>query len=393
MAEPLPCWLSIIGIGEDGLSGLAPAARAALDAADSVFGGSRHLELGGVAAKGRHWPVPFSLEPLLALRGQRVAALVSGDPFWFGAGSLLANRLPAEEWRAFPAPSCFALAASRLGWALEDVTCLGLHARPFESLRPHLAAGARLFCLVADGKAPARLAAFLSGAGFGASAITVLERLGGPHERIRTCRADEISLDDIAAPVMVAAELQGGPGLPAVPGLPDELFAHDGQITKAPIRAVTLSALGPRRGELLWDIGAGSGSIAVEWCRAGGQAFAIEAKPARAANIRENISRFGLSEQLRVIEGMAPAALDGLAEPDAIFIGGGADAAVLEAVLAMPARLVVNAVTLETEALLMAAAARHGGALMRFDYQLATSLGQLTGWQPARPILQWRLTR
>ncbi|KAF0227337.1 MAG: precorrin-6Y C5 15-methyltransferase / precorrin-8W, partial [Beijerinckiaceae bacterium] len=394
MADPVPPrpWLSIVGIGEDGLDGLTSGARAALDEADIVFGGDRHLKLGKVEARGSAWPIPFSTEPLLALRGKRVAALVSGDPFWFGAGSSLAKQLAREEWRAFPAPSCFSLAASRLGWPLEEATCLGLHAAPFETLRPHLQPGSRLLCLVADAAAPARLAAYLSDTGFGDSRVIVLEALGGPHERIRTARADAFAIEDIAVPVMVAFQAEGGPALPRTPGLPDALFTHDGQITKSPIRALTIAALAPCIGERLWDIGAGSGSISVEWCLAGGVAIAIETRADRAGNIRANAARFGLAHRLGVVEGRAPEALAGLALPDAIFIGGGADAALLEIALAAlrpGGRLVANAVTLETETLLMRAFAENGGSLLRLDLATAQPLGGMQGWQPSRPLLQW----
>ena len=240
------------------------------------------------------------------------------------------------------------------------------------------------------------LALWLEGAGFGASRMIVLERLGGPHERIREGTAGAFTLGEIAAPVMVALEIAGGAGLPLSPGLPEALFAHDGQITKAPVRALTLAALAPRKGERLWDIGAGSGSVSVEWCLAGGEALAIEARPERVANIRENATRFGIMHRLGVVEGHAPAALDGLPAPDAIFIGGGADQPMLYAALAALAaggRLVVNAVTLESEALLIAASAEHGGTLMRFDYAIAEPLGRMRGWRHSRPILQWRVVR
>lgn len=389
-------WLTVIGLGEDGAAGLCPAARAALLEADSVFGAPRHLALAGVDDRGVAWPVPFSIQPLLEQRGRRVVALVSGDPFWFGAGSTLARALPPEEWRAFPAPSTFSRAAARLGWPLEETTCLGLHAAPFETMLVHLAPGARLLCLLRDGAAPAALAAFLVAQGFGESRLMVLEALGGPRERIRAAGAAAFALGDIGAPVAVAIAVAGGPGLPRVPGLPDDLFAHDGQITKAPVRALTLAALAPRRGERLWDIGAGSGSVSVEWCLAGGRAIAIEAKPSRAGNIRANAARFGVPDRLTLVEGHAPAVLDGLPAPDAVFIGGGADAALLDALwtrLPAGARLVANAVTLETESLLLAAQAEKGGTLLRVELASAVPLGRLRGWQPARPLVQWSVVR
>ena len=416
MSEP---WLSIIGIGEDGLSGLPRASRAALDAAAQVWGAPRHLALADVGARGREWPVPFSLDGLLAARRGPTAMLVSGDPFWHGAGGSVAAHLNPEEWRAFPAPGVFSLAAARLGWRIEDTLCLGLHAAPFARLRPELAAGRQVICTMRDINAPAELAAWLTAQGFGASAFWVLERLGGPMERIRRTTAESLAADlaalakdttsgndrapgpdpsvsaRIAAPVAVAIETAGGPGLPRSPGLPEALFAHDGQITKSPVRALTLAALAPRTGELLWDLGAGSGSVSVEWCLAGGRAVAVERRADRAATIRANATSFGVDHRLTVIQA-DHAALPDLPAPAAVFVGGGLNAALFKALwgrLAPGTRLVVNAVTLETETLLAQLCAAHGGELLRIDLARAAPLGTMTGWQPARPVVQWSVTR
>lgn len=342
--------------------------------------------------------MPFSIAPVLAARGRRVAVLASGDPFWHGAGGSLAARLDPAEWRAFPAPSAFALAAARLGWRLEETTCLGLHAAPFARLRPHLAPGARLLCLLRDGAAAGELAGWLTAQGFGAARLHVMEALGGPRERIRAQRAAAFALDDVAAPVLAAVEAEGGPALPRASGLADALFSHDGQITKRPVRALTLSALAPCPGAHLWDLGAGSGSIAVEWCLAapGATADAVELRPERTANIGANVAAFGLEGRLSVREGRAQDALGGLAAPDAVFVGGGADAALLAALwerLAPGVRLVVNAVTLGTEALLLEWSERAGGTLLRIELAEAAPLGALRGWRPARPIVQWSVTR
>ncbi|MCF4167389.1 precorrin-6y C5,15-methyltransferase (decarboxylating) subunit CbiE [Zavarzinia compransoris] len=394
MAEP---WLSIIGIGEDGLAGLGVSSRNALAAAEFVFGGPRHLALAGVGARGRPWPVPFDIGPVIACRGRRTAVLASGDPFWHGAGAVLARALEAGEWVAYPAPSTFALAAARLGWALECTACLGLHAAPFEGMLTHLRAGARLLCLLRDGAAPARLAAWLCDRGFGDSRLHVLEALGGPRERIRATRARDFALDDVATPVAIAIEAAGPPGLPRAPGLPDDRFVHDGQITKAPVRALTLSALAPRGGEMLWDLGAGSGSIAVEWClAAGGRAVAVERRADRLAGLDANLAAFGLRDRVTVIGGEWADALPDLPAADAVFVGGGATAATLAALWARlrpGARLVINAVTLETEHLLAEAAARLGGTLLRFELAEAKPLGSFRGWVPARPIVQWSVTK
>lgn len=393
MSDP---WLTIIGITEDGPDGLPGASLRALAAAEIVFGGPRHLALAGVGARGRAWPVPFDLAPLLALRGRRVAALVSGDPFWCGAGGGIAAVLERHEWHALPAPGVLSLAAARLGWRLEDTVTLGLHAAPFARLRPHLARGCRIIATLRDGDAPAALARWLVEQGAGAARLTVLERLGGPSERIRSTRADEVALT-CAAPVAVAidgADLPRGFGLPAVPGRADGLFTHDGQITKSPIRALTLAALAPHAGEVLWDIGGGSGSVAVEWALAGGRAVTVEPRADRIATIRANIDAFGLGGRVTVIEGSAPEALPP-GTPDAVFVGGGASKALLEALWArLPsgARLVANAVTLETESLLARWHADHGGRLLRIDIAEAAPLGRMRGWTPARPIVQWSVT-
>lgn len=394
-------WLTIIGLGEDGLEGLPPASRAALAAAEVVAGSARHLALlPRLAAERLEWPVPFAdgIPRLLALRGRRVTMLASGDPFWFGAGTSVTCHLARGEWQALPAPSTFGLAAARLGWALEQVSCLGLHAAPLARLRPHLCAGARLLVLLRDGGAVADLARFLVESGFGATGLTVLESLGGPRERRRETSAASFRLSDVAHPVAVALQVAGdGPALPRSAGLPDALFAHDGQITKRRVRALTLSALAPCAGERLWDIGAGSGSVGIEWLLAHPrcEAVAIEADPNRAARLRGNAERLGV-DRLVLVTGTAPAALAGLATPDAVFIGGGLSDPLLDAlwqILPRGRRVVANAVTLESEALLASWQARAGGSLIRIDMAEAEPLGTRRGWRCAYPLVQWSVTR
>ena len=384
--------MTIIGIGEDGLSGLSEASRKTLAEAEIVFGGLRHLVLADVGDRGRPWPVPFDASGVLAYRGRATVVLASGDPFWHGVGSLLAERLDRSEWVAHPALSTFSLAASRLGWPLESVTCLGLHAAPFERLVPHLAQGERIICLLRDGGAAIGLAEWLTARGWGASQLWTLAALGGQRDSLTQHRADSYAGDPAATLVAVALEARGSNGLPRSSGLSDALFVHDGQITKRPIRALALAMLAPRRGERLWDIGAGSGSISIEWALHGGTAVAIEARSDRAANIVKNAEAFGLTHRITAVEGMAPAILSELEKPHAVFFGGGLDTAMFEGIWPLiPAgtRLVAHAVTLETEALLSELHQRHGGELMRIEISHAGALGRYRAFEPARPVVQW----
>lgn len=394
-------WLSVVGIGEDGLAGLGQAARDAIAEAEIVFGGARHLELAAPAITGeaRPWPSPFlaAIDAVLAERGRAICVLASGDPFHYGVGATLARHLDASQMAVYPHNSAFSLAAGRLGWALQDITSLSLHGRPLDLIRPYLHPAARILALTSDEHGPAALAKLLTETGFGISILTVLEALGGPRERIRSQVAMSFALSDIDPLNICAVTVVPLPGariLPLTPGLDDALFEHDGQITKREIRALTLSALAPRRGELLWDIGAGSGSIAIEWLLADPsmKAIAIEANPERCARIRHNAANFGVPD-LQLVEGTAPAALTDLESPHAIFIGGGGSApGVLDAAttaLRPGGRLVANAVTLEMEALLLARHAEHGGSLTRIDIARPAPVGSMTAWRPAMPITQW----
>ena len=390
-------WLSIVGIGEDGAEGLSKASLAALAGAQVVFGGPRHLAMVDHPDK-RDWPVPFSIAPVLALRGQRVAVLASGDPFWHGAGGTLAAALVPGEWRAYPAASVFSLAAARRGWRLEETPCLGLHAAPLTRLRPHLAPGARLIVTLRDGAAVADLARWLTVEGFGESRLSVMEHLGGPRERIRDARADAPVPDGIGPLVTVALTVAGeGRVIPCASGLADDLFDHDGQITKRPVRALALSALAPRPGELLWDLGAGSGSVGIEWLLAhpGNRCIGVERDAARAARARSNAATLGV-DRLDLREGAALDLLAGLPDPQAVFVGGGCDTALLAALwdrLPTGTRLVVHAVTLETEALLVLWHGDKGGSLLRIELAEAAPLGRKRGWKSAWPVVQWSVTR
>ncbi len=395
MADP---WLTIIGLGEDGPAGLSEASRKAIDAAEVIFGGPRHLDLAEAGDRGRPWPVPFTIGPVLARPGRATVVLASGDPFCFGVGTVLAEALDPGDWCAHPGPSTAALVAARLGWRGEALQTFGLHAAPFETMANWLAPGRRGILLLRDGDAVGELTAWLAELGFGASRIWVCEALGGPRERIREISASDPAPQDVTAPVAAAVDLSGGAGLPATPGLPDPLFRHDGQITKSPVRALTLSALAPRPGERLWDIGAGSGSVSVEWCRSadGCEALAVEKDEARAANIRANAALFGLAPRLSVHHGSVPEAFEELPDPQAVFLGGGADATTLNALwdrIAPGVRVVANAVTLETMALITEWHGRHGGTLLKIDLAEAAPLGDFTGWAPSRTLVQWSTVR
>jgi precorrin-6Y C5,15-methyltransferase (decarboxylating) len=383
------------------MKGLGDSARAAISSASAVFGGKRHLQLAAPLISGEafHWSMPFdpAMRDVLTLRGKAVCVLASGDPFFFGVGATLSRYISAEEFTAYPSPSAFSLAASRLGWPLQEVETVSLHGRPLDLVRPLLHPGRRIISLTSDEKGPAELASLLAGIGFGSSRLTVLEALGGDAERIRSSRADTFAIDDVNVLNVVAIEVQAEAGARILPlgfGLDDALFEHDGQITKREIRAVTLSSLAPRRGELLWDIGAGSGSIGIEWMLSdpSTRAIAVEANIDRAARIARNAAYFGVPG-LRIIEGTAPAALADLPQPDAIFIGGGGsergllDSAV-EA-LRPGGRLVSNAVTLEMEAVLLTAHAKLGGSLIRLEVSRAAAVGSMQGWKPAMPVTQW----
>jgi precorrin-6Y C5,15-methyltransferase (decarboxylating) len=385
-------WLRLVGIGADGLDSLSPSARRAIESATLVFGAPRQLELvSTVARETMRWPSPLAdgIPQVFARRGQPTCVLASGDPFWYGIGASLAPRLVRGEFVCFPAPSSVSLAASRLGWALQDVDLVSLHGRALREVVRYLQPGRRVIALSWDARTPRELAALLVERGFAATTMHVLEQLGA-DERVRSTSAAEFALTDVADLNLVALELAGdGYALPLRGSLPDALFEHDGQLTKQDVRALTLAALSPRRGELLWDIGAGSGSIAIEWMLAHPScaAIAIERDATRAARIRRNADAFGVA--LQVHEATAP--LDGLPAPDAIFIGGGGRAVFEHAWQALKpgGRLVANGVALETEQHLQSLYARLGGSLRRISIELAEPLGAMTGFRPQRAITQW----
>lgn len=396
-------WLTVVGIGEDGFSGLGKNARRALLGATRVVGGQRQLDLlpACIRAERQAWPSPFSLAPVQTLRGEPVCVLASGDPMLFGVGASLARVVPHEEMLVLPSPSSFSLAAARLGWALQDVVTLSVVARPVAALNAHLHSGVRLLVLSNDGSSPASVAALLRERGFGPSRLCVLEHLGGPAERRIEASAEDWNDPTIAALNLIAIECIASPHaqpLSRVGGLPDSAFKHDGQLTKRDVRAITLARLAPLPGQLLWDVGAGSGSIGIEWMRTypSCRALAIEADSGRQQLIEHNRDALGVPG-LQLIRGKAPQALAGLEHPDAIFIGGGVTReGVLDTCwqqLKPGGRLVANAVTLQSETLLMSWRERHGGELTRIHIAQAQPLGDFDTWRQALPITLLEMTK
>jgi len=396
-------WLTIVGLGEDGLEGLSLTARARIAQARLVVGGARHLQLIG-ATQGEQlaWPSPLqeAFPKILAQRGENVVVLASGDPFFYGVGSLLAQIVPPLEILCLPQPSAFSLAASQLGWPLQDCALVTLHGRALEKIIPHLQPGARILALSWDGDTPAKLAALLRDRGLSASRLTICEAMGGPRELLRTTSAQGFDIAGVDPLNTVALEIlgEGARIPPKTPGLPDDWFEHDGQITKRDMRALTLAQLAPRPREILWDVGAGSGSISIEWLLAdpSTRAIAIEKHPERCARIKRNAANLGVPH-LQLIEGEAPKALTGLEQPDAIFIGGGFTAPGLIdlcwAALKPRGRLVVNAVTLESQADLYAAHTRLGGELVQTQFAHADKIGRFRGFRPMMPSVQWSVTK
>ena len=399
MDEPERPWLTVIGIGDSGIDSLSSEALDALHAAETIFGGERHLAmLKGFSARTIPWALPLKegIAELVAFSGNPTAVLATGDPMWFGIGATLAGTLEPGEMRVLPSPSAFSLAASRLGWPLQDCDCLTVHGRPVEALNRVLAPGARLLAYSQDGESPRAIARLLTGRGFGASRVVVLEHLGGDEERIRAATALDFDLNDVADLNMVAVECVAGRAAeprPLVPGLPDDAFVHDGKMTKRVLRALAIASLEPLPGQLLWDIGAGSGSISVEWMRSarGARAIAIEPVEERCAMIAENAQAFGVPD-LAIVTGEAPEALRGLQAPDAVFVGGGLTDGVFETAFEAlkPGGLIAaHAVTLESEAILLDLHARLGGELMRVGVERAEPVGPYRGFRPAMPVLHW----
>jgi len=409
MTEPAICtgprWLSIVGIGEDGVEGLSSVAAQLIRSAELVVGGARHLELASELIRGRRlaWPSPITdaFPEIERHRGRAVAILASGDPFHFGVGKQIAAFVQADEFICLPQPSAFSLAAARMGWPLQDVSLVTLHGRALNGIIRHLQPGARILALSWDSATPRKLSELLTTHRMGQSRMTVLEAMGGARERIRHATASNFDIEEIqplnTIAIEMVAELEAII-IPLAPGLDDDFFEHDGQLTKREVRAVTLSSLQPLQGQLLWDIGLGAGSVAIEWLlrHPSLRAIGIEARSDRAGRAARNAAALGVPE-LEIVQGRAPEALAGLTRPDAVFIGGGMmDDGVFDAAwsaLKSGGRLVANAVSLETEARLAGYFQHFGGDLVRLQVARADRVGGMSGWRPAMPVTQWRVRK
>ncbi len=398
-------WLSIVGIGEDGLEGLSAIALSVIQQAKVIVGGDRHLAMlpSDDQREKIIWasPITTSVEEIIKRRGESICVLASGDPMCYGIGVTLTRRIPISEITIIPAPSTFSLACARVGWSLTEVETLSLNARPSSLLESYIYPGAKLLILSQGKDTPAVVAEILTNRGYGGSKITVLERMGGIHERIVAGTAASWSKTEIAALNAIAVDCIADAGvipLPRLPGLPDNAYHHDGQLTKREVRAITLAALAPTPGQLLWDVGAGCGSISIEWMRTHQrcQAVAIEQNSSRLLYIADNAATLG-TPNLQIIEGKAPHALKDLPTPDAIFIGGGVTATGLFDVCweALPpgGRLVANVVTVEGEQTLFQWHKRVGGDLTRIAIQRAEPIGKFLGWRAMAPVTQWVIVK
>ena len=399
-------WLTIIGIGDNGLESLTSAARTLFDAAETIIAPERvlaRIDCGARETIAWTFGIKETIALVMARRGTPVTILATGDPMFFGVGATLMRQMEASEMRVIPSPSAFSLAAAKLGWALQDVAMISLHGRSVHGLAAHVQPGARIIALTSSGQTVIEAAQILSARGYGRSEMHVLEHMGGPEERVRVMRADRVAAEKPGIAdfntLAIACEAQPGAALlPSVPGLPDDAFEHDGQLTKREVRAVTLSRLGPVPGGLMWDVGAGCGSIGIEWVRAarGARAIAIEANEARRTMAAHNAVTLG-APGLEIVAGTAPYALANLDMPDAVFIGGGiSNDGVFEAsweALKPFGRMVANAVTVEGEARLFALQSVHGGELTRMQVSRAEPVGRYLGWKPMMPVTIWSVTK
>lgn len=396
-------WLDVIGIGEDGVDGLSASALACLKSADVIIGGDRHHILTpNLKAKRIAWPSPFDamIDEIKSHRGNNIVILVTGDPLWYSVGARLLKAIPKEEVRFHPQLSAFQWAACRMGWSIADCETITIHGRPDSQFLPHLAPNVRMLLLTQDSESPKNVASMLTKLGFGKSRMTVLAALGGAgEERFESTAGDwGPTVPDFHTLAIECIGDESARWFSRVGGLPDDAFLHDGQMTKKVVRSATISALAPYPDAHLWDVGAGCGSIAIEWMRAarGASATAIEPESSRIEMIRENSVRLG-TEKIVIIEGRAPEALEGLQSPDAVFIGGGFTSEnVFETcwnALRSGGRLVVNAVTVESEARLFDLQTKFGGDLSRLSVQQAEPVGRFKGWKPHMPVTQWTVVK
>ncbi|MFN0193443.1 MAG: precorrin-6y C5,15-methyltransferase (decarboxylating) subunit CbiE [Aestuariivirga sp.] len=394
-------WLTVVGMGEDGWAGLSARSQESLRHAEIIVGSKRLLgKLPTLSAERKEWPQPFSavIERIQPLRGRATAILATGDPMNFGVTRKLMEFVPFAEMTVIPHLSAFSLAASRLGWSLPDCDCFSIHGRPAANLETFIQPGARLLALTENAPTIAEACRRLVKRGFGESEITVLENLGGDSEMTTSFIAHALPDRQWSDLNTLAVRCIAGPQaqiLSRVPGLPDDAFGHDGKITKREVRAATLAALSPAPDQLLWDVGAGCGSIGIEWMRStrGCEAIAIEPDAERRRMIAANADALG-TPRLKIVAGTAPTALEGLKAPDAVFIGGGLDdEGVFEAAwlaLKSGGAMVANTVTLEAEMHLIDLQAAYGGDLVRFEISHLASVGPYRGLKPKMPVLQWR---
>ena len=392
--------ITVVGIGEDGLDGLTPKARGLIDEAEVLVGGERHLSKVPLGGEQRiDWDGDFdaAFDKIEKMKDRRVVVLASGDPLHYGVGANIVRRFGADQVNVIPAPGAFSLAAADLGWPLADVKCLTVHGRALEAVTLYLTPGRRLLVLSWDGETPEKLAGLLTARGFGPSRITVLGNLGGDDETRTEGTAEKWTGETVPDLNTIAVECVAGDGadvLSRVPGLPDDAFEHDGLITKSEVRAATLARLMPLPGQTLWDVGAGSGAVAIEWLRAepSAKAFAVERDPKRAAVIARNAANLGVPE-LKIVEGEAPGILSGIETvPDAVFVGGGVSVpGLLEAcwdALSPGGRLVANGVTLEAEQRLLFFQNEFGGDLTRMAVSRAAPVGPVGRLQTFQPLKQ-----
>lgn len=400
-------WLEVIGLTEDGLSGLSAEQTSQLRGADLVIGPDRifpevqHLD--GFRGQAQSWPQPFlDIIPLLeSYRGKKVVILATGDPLWFGAASTLVRYFDQSEMRITPAPSGFQWAASRMGWPLHTARTITVHGRPHENVLKYIAPSARLLVLAHDKNSPHTIAKLLDAAGYGDAEITALGHIGGNAESHHADKAAiwakaSYDVPDFHVIAVTCPDALDG-FLPLTPGLPDDAYTSDGKLTKAETRAASLAKLKPQDGGLLWDLGCGSGAIGIEWMRAANNARAIgvDNRQDRLQVAESNAMRLGTPEWQGLCLNL-PDGLDDCGDPDAVFIGGGLTQSLAEYALKRlksGGRLVVNAVTLESEQTLLKLWGDHGGELVRIAVARAEPVGPLNGWRPLMPVTQWALTK